>query len=114
MRRNFRAYQKVSGFRKSVGGARRADSDAQLLSHPCISSGSAGADRCRSIRAVLCPHGTGVAAGNGLGEGQGHLQAYLSHHHLDAWVFRKFIQKACESYRVSAEDKAYLRSLRKK
>ena len=41
-------------------------------------------------------------------------RAYLSHHHLDAWVFRKFIQKACESYRVSAEDKAYLRSLRKK
>ena len=29
-------------------------------------------------------------------------------------AFRKFIQKACESYRVSAEDKAYLRSLRKK
>ena len=41
-------------------------------------------------------------------------RAYLSHHHLDAWVFRKFIQKACESYRVSEEDKAYLRSLRKK
>lgn len=40
--------------------------------------------------------------------------AYLSRHHLDAWTFRKFIQKACESYRVSAEDKAYLRSLRKK
>lgn len=70
----FRAYQKVSDLRKSVGGARRSDSDAQLLSHPCISSGGAGADRCRPIRAVLCPHGTGVAAGNGLGEGQGHLQ----------------------------------------
>ena len=51
----------------------RADSDAQLLSHPCISSGGAGADRCRPIRAVLCPHGTGVAAGNGLGEGQGYV-----------------------------------------
>ena len=45
---------------------------------------------------------------------RGTCRAYLSHHHLDAWVFRKFIQKACESYRVSAEDKAYLRSLRKK
>ena len=41
-------------------------------------------------------------------------RAYLSHHHLDAWVFRKFIQKACESYRVSAEDNAYQPSLRKK
>lgn len=40
--------------------------------------------------------------------------AYLSHHHLDAWTFHKFIQKACESYRVSAEDKAYLRGLRRK
>lgn len=38
---------------------------------------------------------------------------YLSHHHLDDWTFRKFIQKCCESCRVSAEDKAYLRSLRK-
>lgn len=37
---------------------------------------------------------------------------YLSHHHLDDWTFRKFIQKACESYRVSREDKAFLRSLK--
>ena len=39
--------------------------------------------------------------------------AYLPHHNLEEWVFHKFIQKCCESYRVSPEDKAYLRSLRK-
>lgn len=39
--------------------------------------------------------------------------AYLSHSHLDDWTFNKFIQKACESYRVSPEDKTYLRSLKK-
>ena len=38
---------------------------------------------------------------------------YLSHSHLDDWTFNKFIQKACESYRVSQEDKKYLRSLKK-
>lgn len=37
---------------------------------------------------------------------------YIAHHHLDDWTFKKFIQKACESYRVSDEDKKYLRSLR--
>lgn len=37
----------------------------------------------------------------------------LSHSHLDDWTFNKFIQKACESYRVSTEDKKYLRSLKK-
>ena len=37
---------------------------------------------------------------------------YISHHHLDDWTFHKFIQKCCESYRVSAEDKAYLRRLK--
>lgn len=40
--------------------------------------------------------------------------AYLSHHHLDDWTFHKFIQKACESSRVAVEDKAYLRSLKKR
>ena len=37
---------------------------------------------------------------------------YITHHHLDPWTFNKFIQKACESYRVSPEDKQYLRSLK--
>ena len=40
-------------------------------------------------------------------------EAYLSRHHLDDWTFHKFIQKACESSRVSKEDKKYLRSLKK-
>lgn len=114
MRRNFSSISKGIWLPKIRGRCASADSDAQLLSHSCISSGGAGADRCRPIRAVLCPHGTGVAAGNGLAKDRDTCRAYLSHHHLDAWVFRKFIQKACESYRVSAEDKAYLRSLRKK
>ena len=30
---------------------------------------------------------------------------------LDPWVFRKFVQKARESRRVSDEDKEYLKSL---
>ncbi len=37
---------------------------------------------------------------------------YISRHHLDDWTFRKFVQKACESYRVSKEDKTFLRSLK--
>ena len=37
---------------------------------------------------------------------------YVKSHHLDDWTFHKFIQKCCESYRVSAEDKALLRSLK--
>ncbi|MBQ9092180.1 MAG: DNA alkylation repair protein [Anaerotignum sp.] len=38
---------------------------------------------------------------------------YISRHRLDDWTFNKFIQKCCESTRVSAEDKKYLRSLKK-
>ncbi len=37
---------------------------------------------------------------------------YISHHHLDDWTFRKFVQKCRESYRVSKEDKEFLRSLK--
>lgn len=36
---------------------------------------------------------------------------FLAHTKLDPWTFRKFVQKARESYRVSPEDKAYLKSL---
>lgn len=43
---------------------------------------------------------------------RGMMPEYISHHHLDDWTFNKFIQKCCESYRVSAEDKAFLRSLK--
>ncbi len=28
---------------------------------------------------------------------------------LEEWIYRKFVQKACESYRVTSEDKAWLR-----
>lgn len=38
-------------------------------------------------------------------------QAYLTRHHLDSSTFRKFVQKACDSRRISKEDKAYLRGL---
>ena len=44
---------------------------------------------------------------------RGRMLEYISHHHLDNWTFNKFIQKCCESYRVSAEDKAFLRSLKR-
>ncbi len=38
--------------------------------------------------------------------------ALLEQHSLSPWVHRKTIQKAIESYRVSADQKAYLRTLR--
>lgn len=37
--------------------------------------------------------------------------AYLQACPPEAWTFRKFVQKACESRRISPEDKAYLKSL---
>ena len=40
------------------------------------------------------------------------MLSYIENHHLDSWTWNKFIQKCCESYRVSAEDKAFLRSLK--
>ena len=38
---------------------------------------------------------------------------YFEEGKLDKWVNNKSIQKACESYRVSDEHKAYLRTLKK-
>ena len=37
---------------------------------------------------------------------------YLSNRQLPAWTHNKTIQKACESYRISPEQKAFLRTLR--
>ena len=37
---------------------------------------------------------------------------YLEQRQLDRWVHNKAIQKAVESYRVSPEQKAYLKTLR--
>ncbi|MDO4530413.1 MAG: DNA alkylation repair protein [Bacillota bacterium] len=39
------------------------------------------------------------------------MQEYVENHHLEDWVFRKFVQKSCESLRVSEADKKFLRSL---
>ena len=39
---------------------------------------------------------------------------YLTEYRLEAWVHNKTIQKAIESYRVTAGQKAYLRTLRVK
>lgn len=36
----------------------------------------------------------------------------VEENHLDKWVHNKTIQKACESYRVTDEHKAYLKSLK--
>ena len=36
----------------------------------------------------------------------------IEENHLDKWVHNKTIQKACESYRVTDEHKAYLKSLK--
>jgi 3-methyladenine DNA glycosylase AlkD len=37
---------------------------------------------------------------------------HIEEKHLDKWVHNKAIQKACESYRVTDEHKAYLKSLK--
>ncbi len=37
---------------------------------------------------------------------------YLEEKRLDLWVHNKTIQKACESYRITDEQKAYLRTLK--
>ncbi len=39
--------------------------------------------------------------------------SFLQEGRLDGWVHNKTIQKACESFRVSEEHKAYLKTLRK-
>lgn len=38
---------------------------------------------------------------------------YLECNNLDKWVHNKTIQKACESYRITKEQKEYLRSLKR-
>lgn len=38
---------------------------------------------------------------------------YIEHHKLPDWVHRKTIQKAVESYRITPEQKDYLKTLRK-
>ncbi len=37
---------------------------------------------------------------------------YIENHRFSDWVHRKTIQKACESYRITQEQKTYLRSLK--
>ena len=39
---------------------------------------------------------------------------FITEHRLDAWIHNKTIQKAVESYRISPEQKEYLRSRRRK
>lgn len=39
---------------------------------------------------------------------------YLREHRLSSWVHKKTIQKAVESYRITEEQKRYLKSLRYK
>jgi len=39
---------------------------------------------------------------------------YLKEHKLDAWTHNKTIQKAIESYRITDDQKMYLRSLKRK
>ncbi len=43
-----------------------------------------------------------------------HAVVYLEEHRFSPWVHNKTIQKACESYRITAEQKAYLRTLKVK
>lgn len=38
---------------------------------------------------------------------------YLKNNRLDKWVHNKTIQKACESYRITPEQKTYLKSLKR-
>jgi hypothetical protein len=38
---------------------------------------------------------------------------YLENHKMDQWVHNKTIQKARESYRITEEQKAYLKTFKK-
>ncbi len=38
---------------------------------------------------------------------------YIENEKLDKWTHNKTIQKACESYRITEEQKTYLRTLKK-
>ena len=40
--------------------------------------------------------------------------SYIEEHKLDVWVHNKTIQKAIESYRISDEQKKYLRTLKRR
>lgn len=40
--------------------------------------------------------------------------SYLQENRLEVWVHNKTIQKACESYRITGEQKSYLKTLRRK
>lgn len=40
--------------------------------------------------------------------------SYLENDRLDVWIHNKIIQKAVESYRITKEQKEYLKSLKKK
>ena len=37
---------------------------------------------------------------------------YIKERKLDVWTHNKTIQKACESYRITTEQKAYLKTLK--
>ena len=39
---------------------------------------------------------------------------YLTEHRLDVWTHNKTIQKAVESYRITPEQKLFLKSLKRK
>lgn len=39
---------------------------------------------------------------------------YIARHHLDDWTFHKFVQKCCESFRISDADKIMLRNMEKR
>ena len=41
-----------------------------------------------------------------------HILPYFEEHRLDVWTHNKAIQKSIESYRITPEQKAYLRSLK--
>ena len=40
------------------------------------------------------------------------ILTYIEKQKLDVWTHNKTIQKACESYRITSEQKAYLRTLK--
>ncbi|MBR1931362.1 MAG: DNA alkylation repair protein [Lachnospiraceae bacterium] len=48
----------------------------------------------------------------GLAKQYDRILPYLTGHRLDTWVHNKTIQKAVESYRITPEQKAYLRTLK--
>lgn len=61
---------------------------------------------------ILCEHDAGWYFATALAKQYEAIFPFLEEKRLDAWTHNKTIQKAIESYRITQEQKVYLRTLR--